>query len=130
MSHPPRPVTLDDQGLPVGYRFRPEWEVTPRQVKQLLDQKQDLVLIDCRLPQEHDLAKIPGSVLIPLQDVARHADELLEMKDKKVVVHCHHGGRSLQMTAMLRQYGFSDVKSMAGGIDVWSVDIDPSVTRY
>ena len=67
---------------------------------------------------------------MPLQDIAARLPELEDYKDCKIVVHCHHGGRSLQFTTILRQQGFRDITSMAGGIDLWSIDIDPKVPRY
>ena len=69
--------------------------------------------------------------LIPLHDAGRLVKELTEhLADKKVVVYCHHGQRSLQMTAFLRYQELTDVHSMAGGIDLWSIDIDPELPRY
>ena len=121
---------LDPRGLPEGYNFRPEWEVTPRQVKAMRDCGEHFVLIDCRKPAEYAANRIEGSQLVPLQDIAARLPELEDYKDCKIVVHCHHGGRSLQFTTILRQQGFRDITSMAGGIDLWSIDIDPKVPRY
>ncbi len=121
---------LDEQGLPQGYTFRPEWEVTPREVQAMRDAGESFVLVDCRTPAEAAVADIGADKLVPLQEVAQRLDELQPYREQKVVVHCHHGGRSLQMTAVLRQQGFADVKSMAGGIDLWSRDIDSDVPRY
>ena len=56
--------------------------------------------------------------------------ELESFKSKEVVVHCHHGGRSLKVANWLRQQGFSKAQSMAGGIDEWAAEIDKSLTRY
>jgi len=106
---------LDAAGLPVGYDFQADWEWTPRQVKTMLEGDDDLVLMDCRTEQEHRIARIAGSILMPLQ---------------KIVTHCHHGGRSLQVAAILRKQGCTDVHSMDGGINLWSIDIDPDVPRY
>ncbi len=121
---------LDENGLPVGYRFNPDWETTPRQVKAMLDGGEDFVFIDCRTPGEFEHCRIEGAMLLPLQEVGHRVAELEPSRDKKMVIHCHHGGRSLQMAAYLRRRGFSDVTSMAGGIDVWSMDVDRSVPRY
>ena len=127
---PKPPPPLDAQGLPVGYRFREDWEITPRKVDAMVQNKEDFVLVDCRTPGEHEAARIEGAQLLPLQQIAEAIDELEDDRDKPIVVHCHHGGRSLQFTAVLRQQGFTDVKSMAGGIDLWSIDIDPAIPRY
>jgi rhodanese-related sulfurtransferase len=127
-------VELDDRGLPVGGRpFKPEWETTPREVKAKLDSESDaLVLIDCRRPEEHEHCRIesPNQRLVPMHETWSRLKELSPLKDKEVVVYCHTGRRSLWVAAFLRQAGFKDVKSMAGGIDVWSIDIDSSVPRY
>jgi rhodanese-related sulfurtransferase len=125
----PKPE-LNAHGLPEHYNFRPDWEVTPRQVKAMLDSGADFLLLDCRLPREADVASIEGAALLPMQELVARISELDEHRDVKIVVHCHHGGRSLQVTAFLRQQGFKDVTSMAGGIDLWSIDIDPGVARY
>jgi rhodanese-related sulfurtransferase len=121
---------LDDQGLPVGYRLQPQWEVTPRQLKAMRDRGDGFVLIDCRLPKEHALARIEGARLLPLQELDVRWREIEALGEKPLVIHCHHGGRSLKMAMLLAQHGLRDVKSLAGGIDLWSLDIDPSVPRY
>lgn len=127
---PQQPPPLDDRGLPRNYNFRPQWEVTPRQVRQMLDEKQPFILVDCRTPGEYEVAHIEGAELVPIKDMANRADHLEEWSDRKLVIHCHLGVRSLQMTAMLREQGFGDVWSMAGGIDLWARDIDPAMKRY
>jgi len=128
MSNAPPP--LDDRGLPPKYNFRPDLEVTPRQLKASLDAGDDVMLVDCRLPREHDIARIDGATLLPLQQFQHAVEELEDEKHRPIVVFCHHGVRSLRMTLALRELGFTDVRSLAGGIDLWSVDIDPSVPRY
>ena len=57
---------------------------------------------------------------------------LAELGDKagRIIVHCHHGGRSLRVTNYLRQQGFSQAQNMSGGIDAWSLEVDPAVPRY
>jgi adenylyltransferase/sulfurtransferase len=132
MSQPStNPVsTLDANGLPKGYAFRPAWEITPRQVKKMLDHGEEVLLIDCRTPEEQQKCRIMGAKLMPLQQMVSMLDDLEDDKFSKIVVFCHHGVRSLQMTSVLRAAQFADVKSMAGGIDLWSIDIDPTVPRY
>jgi adenylyltransferase/sulfurtransferase len=122
--------TLDQRGLPPGYNFDPEWEVTPRDVKAMLDRKDDFVFIDCRLPNEHQITNIDGAKLIPLQHLAARFGEIKEAKQAKVVVHCRSGGRSLQFAKVLKQQGFADVKSMAGGILLWNKDVNPGGPQY
>jgi len=121
---------LDERGLPPGYPFRDDTEVTPRDVKTMLDDGKPVALIDCRTPQEHAIAAIDGAKLIPMQETVQRFAELKAHRDDKVVVFCHHGMRSLQVAAYLRQQGFGDVSSMAGGIDLWAIDIDPELNRY
>lgn len=129
---PPNPP-LDARGLPAGYAFKPDWEVTPRQVRQMLADGKPFILLDCRRLDEHQVARIHGSTLMPLDTIEKRADELEDdsgARSTPIIVHCHHGVRSLRATAALRAMGFTDVKSMAGGIDLWSVDVDPGVPRY
>lgn len=130
MPLPPPKPPLDARGLPPNYPFQPDWEVTPRDVKAMQEAKEDFVLIDCRKPDEYAVCKIDGAKLIPLQQLAAHVSDLEAIRDKKIIVHCHHGRRSLQMTMVLRQNGYEDVKSMAGGIDLWAVDVEPGIKRY
>ena len=121
---------LDERGLPPGYPFKNDWEVTPREYLRRRDAGEAIVLVDCRTAAERDLATIPGSIHVPLHDLANQVDDLREHEGTPIVVHCHHGARSLQVTAALRAYGFEDVRSMAGGIHLWSLDIDPAVPVY
>src|SRR5437867_960828 len=122
--------SLDARGLPPNYPFKPDWEVTPRQVKEMLDGHDDFYFIDCRLPNEHQITHIEGAELIPLQQMNQHADKLQKNRERKIVVHCKSGGRSMQFTQALRQAGFKDVKSMAGGILLWNKDINPGGPQY
>ncbi len=126
---------LDGRGLPAGYAFRPEWEVTPRETKERmsLPEERRPMLVDCRRDEEWGLCRIDGAVHLPMQEIERRADELEDEEGKRdhpVIVYCHHGQRSLRVTAALRAMGFADVRSMAGGIDLWSADVDPGVARY
>lgn len=132
----PSPVPpLDERGLPRGYAFRAEYELTPRQVRDLLaSPKSAVVLVDCRRPEEHQLTRIAGAVLVPLAEIERRTDDIKDLaedagQDAIVAVHCHHGVRSLKATLALRAKGIN-AWSVAGGIDLWSIDIDPSVRRY
>ena len=122
--------SLDAKGLPPGYDFDPNWEVTPREVKSLLDKQEKFVFIDCRLPNEYAITKIDGATLIPLQQLAARFGELKGHEEEKVIVHCRSGGRSLQFAKLLKQNGFKDVKSMAGGILLWNKDINPGGPQY
>lgn len=116
--------------LPRGYALRPEWEVTPRQLQKLLAGDETIVLIDCRTAEERAVARIDGSVHLPMNVLVEHPDELDVDDGQRVVIHCHRGQRSLRVTAVLRQAGFENTWSLAGGIDAWSLSVDPSIARY
>jgi adenylyltransferase/sulfurtransferase len=96
----------------------------------LTSEKDSIVLVDVRQPREHALAALPGSVLIPLNELEQRAGELTFPENRQVVVYCHHGIRSLTGGAILERCGFQNVVSLAGGIDAWSLRIDRSVPRY
>ena len=104
-------------------------EVDVRTVKQMRDGGEKFVLLDCREPDEVATARIEGSVHVPMREVPARLAEL-GGQDDRIIVHCHHGGRSLRVTQFLRQQGFQKAQNMAGGIDVWSLEIDSSVPRY
>jgi rhodanese-related sulfurtransferase len=86
-------------------------------------------LIDVREPWEFATAKIDGSVLIPMGDVPARAHQELD-PDERLVVVCHHGSRSLNVTVWLRNQGFENAQSLRGGIEAWSTEVDPTVPRY
>lgn len=137
-SQPPSRPGLDAQGLPVGYRLRPEWEISPREVKAMIDRGEPFTLIDCRTPLEYEIVRLPGATLLPIQEAAGQPEEIEALREKQgansgngpVIVYCHHGVRSLQMTMFLRQQGVTGAKSMAGGIDLWAIDVEPGMKRY
>lgn len=120
----------ESTGLPRGYPFREEWEVTPRMLVEEMERDAEVVLIDCRTAEERSVAHIEGSVLIPMGEMASRQAELEAIAERRVIVHCHRGQRSLRVVTWLRQLGFSDVWSLAGGIDAWSTGVDASVPRY
>lgn len=117
-------IPLDEQGLPPGYPFNAEWEITPRDTRSLLAKgpAAGAVLIDCRRPDEWAQTRIDGAILVPLQDMPSRLNELSQYTDRPVVVHCRSGKRSLQATDILRKAGFDNVRSMAGGIELWNAD--------
>ncbi|MFK7790669.1 MAG: rhodanese-like domain-containing protein [Phycisphaeraceae bacterium] len=124
-------VPLDERGMPDGWPMHEAIELGPGVVKQLIDDAdQDITLLDCRLPKEKDIAEIAGSTFIPMQELGDRLDELDDYLDRKLVVFCHAGMRSMKVAMFLRERGFEDVWSMAGGIDLWSQAIDETVPRY
>ncbi len=88
------------------------------------------LLFDCRQPDEYATAKIEGAVLVPMNELPQRLGELEQYRAGRIIVHCHHGGRSLRVANWLREQGFQQAQSMAGGIDEWAREIDPSVPRY
>ena len=113
---------MSDQLLPI--------DIDVRSVKQMQDSGEKFILLDCREPQEVATAKIAGSMHIPMKQIPGRLADLEPHKVGRIVVHCHHGGRSLRVTQFLRQQGFTQVQNMAGGIDAWSVEVDGGVPRY
>lgn len=122
--------TVQPEGLPPDYPFQAGWEMTPRELRALMHTGHAPHLLDCRTVPERETATIAGSVHVPMADLSARLGELRKWEDEPIVVYCHHGARSLRVTAALRQAGFSDVRSLAGGIHLWSTDIDPTVPIY
>jgi adenylyltransferase/sulfurtransferase len=124
--------SLDAQGLPPGYEFKPDWEITPRQVKKALDQNGDkTVVVDVREPHEWDITHIVGKDrLFPRAQWAQVPAALKGREKDEVVVHCRSGARSLQVAKLLRDNGFQNAKSMAGGILLWNKDVNPGGPQY
>ena len=104
-------------------------DIDVHSVKQMLDRGERFVLLDCREPGEVATARIAGTMHIPMRDIPARIAEL-GPQDARIVVHCHHGGRSQRVMQFLRQQGFDQAQNMAGGIDAWSQQIDSSVPRY
>ena len=104
-------------------------EITPQAAAELLKQPNAPVLVDVREKWEFDTAHIENSLLMPMGDVPSRANNELD-PDEPIIVLCHHGARSLNVTMWLRQQGFENAQSLAGGIDGWSRTIDPNVPRY
>ncbi len=105
-------------------------EISCAETKAKLDAGEDLLLLDCREHEEFDLVSIKGATLLPMSELVTRAGELDQHRERPIVVHCHHGGRSAQVTNWLRQRGFASVQNMTGGIDQWAVEIDPKLRRY
>lgn len=121
---------LDPRGLPEGYPFNAEWEVTPREVRDRLNAPAAPLVLDVRTAQERAIACVAGSVHVPLAELESRIEELRAHEDREICTLCHHGMRSLRAAAALRRAGFARVRSVAGGIHLWSVDVDPSIPIY
>ncbi len=89
-----------------------------------------MLLVDVRTPEEHAIAKLPDSLLIPLSDLAADIDKIQLPPGAELVIYCHHGVRSWHAAVYLEQAGFERVHSLSGGIDAYSQSVDPSVPRY
>jgi rhodanese-related sulfurtransferase len=107
------------------------FEIPPSEVKRRLDSGEKLHLIDVREPHERAVSSITQSELIPMRTVPGALAGLQsKAQEAPLIVFCHHGVRSLNVVSWLRQQGIENCQSMSGGIDQWSVEIDPSVPRY
>lgn len=106
-----------------------DYEITAEEVKAKLDAGHSFTLLDVREPWEFETARIQGAQLMPMGDVPSRAHQELDPEDHIVVV-CHHGVRSMNVTAWLRQQGFEKAQSMRGGMDAWSRRVDQKVPAY
>jgi rhodanese-related sulfurtransferase len=104
-------------------------EIDVHTVKAELDQG-GIVLLDCREQSEWEVARIEGSHLFPMSQWMEKVDQLSQFTGKRVVVYCHHGGRSLRVTHWMRMNGFPDAQNMTGGIDAWSLQVDSLIPQY
>jgi adenylyltransferase/sulfurtransferase len=105
-----------------------ELNVAPQEVKAKLDQGEKLVLVDVREPWEYAINRLNGAIHIPMAEFGRRYQEL--DPEAEIICYCHMGVRSLKCAQFLKQQGFSKAKNLAGGIDAWSLQVDPTVPRY
>jgi rhodanese-related sulfurtransferase len=106
-------------------------EITPAEVRSRLDSGDPVFLIDVRQPEEYAICRIDGAQLVPMNTVPAALQDLEAKADEgTLIVFCHHGMRSLNVVNWLRGQGITECTSMSGGIDRWSIEIDPSVGRY
>ena len=104
------------------------YTITVSELKARMDKGDKIFLLDVREPHEYSMAKIDGSVLIPLGQVPHSLKQL--DPSAEIVAYCHKGMRSADAVGFLLQQGFSNVKNLIGGIEAWSIEIDQSVPRY
>ena len=104
-------------------------EISSAELTQLKDKKEPYVLLDVREPWEYQTAHLADSLLMPMGDIPSRAHQELD-PDEKIIVYCHHGMRSLNVAVWLRNQGFENAQSLAGGIDHWSMAVDTTVPRY
>jgi rhodanese-related sulfurtransferase len=105
-----------------------DMEISAKEVNERVARGDRLLLVDVREQWEYDLSKISGAKLIPLGTLPANLNTLRDADE--VICYCHHGMRSLDAAVWLRQQGVESAKSMAGGIERWSVEVDPQVPRY
>jgi adenylyltransferase/sulfurtransferase len=103
-------------------------EITPREVKSMIDRGEKFLFVDVREKWEFETSWIKDAVLVPMREIPANLAKFEEAD--QIILFCHHGIRSLDAAAWLRSQDIASAKSMAGGIDRWSAEIDPSVPRY
>jgi adenylyltransferase/sulfurtransferase len=114
-------------GVPVQTTISENSTMTVQELKSRFDNDDKPFLLDVRQPNEFNLVNLGGR-LIPLGELPRRVHEL--DASKEIVVYCHHGMRSAQALAFLRQSGFGNVKNLSGGIDAWAREVEPMMVRY
>jgi rhodanese-related sulfurtransferase len=108
-----------------------DFEISPTEVQRKIDAGEKLYLIDVREPNEFAITRIEGADLIPMRQIPAELQTLEGRADEApLIVFCHHGVRSLNVVNWLRGQGLENCQSMAGGIDAWSLTVDPAVARY
>jgi rhodanese-related sulfurtransferase len=113
---------------PDGLGFvTPMRQIDVEHARQWLESEEPPQLVDCRERWEHERVALPGSMLLPLGTIEEQVEQLTP--GRPVLVYCHHGVRSISAAVLLERAGF-DATSMAGGIDAWSLRINPSLRRY
>jgi adenylyltransferase/sulfurtransferase len=115
------------ESAPVSDETLP-FEITVRDLSDRLEAGEEMCILDVREPHEVEICRLEGSEVIPMREIPQRFGEL--DSEALTVVHCHHGGRSAQVVQYLRQQGFTRVTNLGGGIDAWSLEIDPTVPRY
>ncbi|CAN5586827.1 hypothetical protein BH20ACI4_BH20ACI4_17980 [soil metagenome] len=104
-------------------------EITVTELKQKMDNGEDIELIDVRQPDEYAFAKIEGAKLIPLGEIMKRMDEIDDTKE--VIVQCKSGGRSGRAIEAMQRAGFKgELKNLKGGITAWSNEVDSSIPKY
>jgi len=105
-----------------------DYEISPSEAAALINQT-GVRLLDVREPWEFATARVEGSLLIPMGEVPARAHQELDPEERLLVL-CHHGVRSMNVTVWLRNQGFEQAQSVRGGIDAWSAQVDPAIARY
>lgn len=106
-----------------------DWQITPLELRRRLNHGEPMVLVDVRERWEADIVSLPEARYIPLNELRYRAEEEID-PDDEIILYCHHGMRSMEAAMMLWDLGYEQVKSLAGGIERWTVEVDPSLPRY
>jgi sulfur-carrier protein adenylyltransferase/sulfurtransferase len=118
---PPTPTAMSDSAVPL--------EISVQETHRLLTTTPgEVLLIDVREPHEVDRCAIAGATPIPLRQIPEYLADF--PADKHLLIHCHHGGRSLRVTEFLRRRGFPRVSNVSGGIEAWALEIELGMARY
>ena len=104
--------------------------ISPRQLDDRLKSGEPPLLLDVREPEEVAFACLAGAHAIPLGELSERMEELSSFRDRQWVVYCHHGVRSAMAIGILASNGFTQLANLSGGIDRWSLEVDPGVPRY
>jgi adenylyltransferase/sulfurtransferase len=132
-EHPSLTELIDYEGF-CGVRTAGEGrrvrEISAAELLALQKQGEPLLLLDVRQPEEWRRARIEGAQLLPLGELESRLAELSDWKERRVIAHCHLGGRSAAACQILASAGFTDLSNLVGGIDAWSLTVDPAVPRY
>ena len=104
--------------------------ISPRQLAERLKADGPPLLLDVREPEEVAYASLAGAQAIPLGELSERLDELALFREREWVVYCHHGVRSAMAIGIMSANGFTRLANLSGGIDRWSLEVDPSVPRY
>ncbi len=130
-EHPTQTGLIDYEqfcGIEPEAAHEDDFDIEATDLARWCNEGRDIVVLDVRTPQEYQIARIEGAVLIPLQELPDRLNELDTAT--MIVAQCHGGVRSAQAVHFLRQHGFAKTRNLAGGIDAWSREVDPSVPRY
>jgi len=106
----------------------PDLNVSPEDLKAKMDRGEKPVLVDVREPWEVAINRLEGAVTMPMAELGQRHAEL--DPNAEIIVYCHMGVRSLRATKFLKDREFKNVKNLTGGIDAWSLKVDPKVPRY
>jgi adenylyltransferase/sulfurtransferase len=116
------------QPEPEAPATKPEFHITPAELKARWDRGDRPFLLDVREPSEYDIVHLPDATLVPLGELVRRVQEL--DPDREMIVYCHVGVRSMKVVAYLRHAGFARARNLRGGIDAWRAQVDPTLARY